>query len=143
MLEEKFNDNRPLLDQVAAELTSDYESSGASKEVQGVALIGFVSDDDLTATRARVSVFSRQTSPWGDSDDTRKIFELTADEVRQLAATAPKYSFSFAKIADEFTEQEARERVVRAQRAEQWNKASQPPQQPVTVLRPLRLKPRP
>lgn len=133
----------PVLDRVVMELNSDYERSGASKEVQGVALIGFVSDDDLTETRAKVSVFSRQRSPWGDTDETRQIFELTADQVRQLAATAPKYSFSFANIAEEFIKQEAKERTVREQRAEQWNKASQPPQQPVTVFKPLRLKPQP
>jgi hypothetical protein len=142
MLEEKFNDNRPLLEQVVAELTSDYEGSGASKEVQGVALIGFVSDDGMTETRAKVSVFSSQRSPWGDSDDTRKIFELKFDEVRQLAATAPKYSYSFAKIAEEFIVQQEKDRMVREQRAEEWNKACQPPQQPVVVLRPLRLKSR-
>ncbi|MEZ0226340.1 MAG: hypothetical protein ACAH83_17420 [Alphaproteobacteria bacterium] len=125
----------PMVEKVIRELNSSYEGSGASKEVQGVVFVEFV-PNPAHETIGRISVFSHQTSPWGDSDNTRRLFDVTYEDVKILAETAPEFRFSFIKMSEEMAKQAETDTVLR----EEWRRAGMPVAQPVTVYKPLRLK---
>jgi hypothetical protein len=128
----------PIVERVMMELNSSYERCGASKEVRGVALVELVPNSSH-ATVARISVFSHERSPWGDTDDTRRLFEVPYDDIRVLAETPSQYSFSFREMSRQLAAQAEKDRAAR----EEWQKAGMPVQEPLVVNRPLRLKARP
>jgi hypothetical protein len=125
----------PVVERVKMELNSSYEGSGASKEVQGVAFIELVPNSSYE-TVARVSVYSHERSPWGDTDDTRRLFDITYDDIKMLAETAPEHGFSFRQMSEQLAAQAEKDRAAR----EEWQKAGMPVQEPLVVNRPLRLK---
>ena len=128
---------KSLVDQIVDELNSGFKHGGGPcKEINGVEVGEPRFDSEHGKVMATVTVLAYQESPWGDSANTKRQFDVPIRDMRLLAEKSTDYRAQFARASASVEAQVAAfEKDFEKNRAE-----GMPTGQPTTIMKPLRWK---
>ncbi|MDI1227296.1 MAG: hypothetical protein PSY14_06395 [bacterium] len=95
-----------LSQEIIGELNSGYNESGVngpSKTILGVNL-NFAEDTDSAELKGYLLIDAYQESPWGDSANTQRSFEVTSDLLKEVTIRATNFQERLKIISEEFSE---------------------------------------
>lgn len=130
-----------VVEQVITELKSEFgRSIGPLKELNGLELSQAFTDVARNEVTGTIAVLSYNESPHGDSWKTRREFNVTLDDLRCLADTAPRFAPRFADVANELVSKLNDEKAADRDAIAGWCDQGLPTAQATAVLKPLCLK---
>ena len=126
---------------VIAELNSEFSlhACGPSKTIYEANLEYSAFDPGRDEMAVKIAVRAHKEGLHGEMWDERRAFRVTLDDITRLSETAPRYRQSFAQMAEELTAQLAQDRATYKRVITDWCDAGLPAEEPVVILKPLRL----
>ena len=100
------NSERSISEEIIAELSSGYNESGfsgPSKSILGVNFTPATDTDSMTELKGLLTIDAHQESPWGDTANTQRSFEVTLDVLKAVAESATNFRGRLKIISEEFS----------------------------------------